>query len=79
MNDISYHYKYQLQRYHDFDKLSDAIGHASKDNDSVFSFEVNKWKRRFLVANPRDFWSLYKTLPLKNYYEVILCNQKSKA
>ena len=58
-----------------FSKQSDAIKfhlqHPS--NNMVFSYEVSKVMRKFIVCDFEQFWNSYKVIPMqnKNFYQII--------
>jgi len=59
-----------------FHKLQDAIDDIKKNGtgtERIFSKEVNRNSRIFLVCTKEQFYSFYKELPenLKHYYEII--------
>ena len=64
----------------DFARQDQAIQFASRDSDfSVFAYEVGRMgQRRFLVCAKETFWIFYRTLSVRNYYEVIPDGQPCK-
>ena len=66
---------------HLFLKQCDALEYCrvNSENLSVFAIEVGSGgQRQFLVSNDEDFWSMYQSKKVKNFYEVIPLFRKSK-
>ena len=63
-----------------FSKLNDAIRHSETGQDLVvFSKEIGLGgQRHFLVSTREHFWEIYRNLPLKNHYEIILPEKPCK-
>ena len=64
-----------------FLKQCDALEYCrvNSENLSVFAIEVGSGgQRQFLVSNDEDFWSMYQSKKVKNFYEVIPLFRKSK-
>ena len=64
----------------EFCRQDEALQHASADGDlSVFAWEVGGGgQRKFIVCSKETFWSFYKKLSRKHYYEVIPWNKPCK-
>ena len=63
-----------------FWSLDDAIRHSEGEtNMAVFAKEVGlSGQRHFLVSTTEEFWDIYKKLPSKKHYEVILPGKPCK-
>ena len=60
--------------------LDDAIRHSEMERELVvFAKEVGlAGQRHFLISTKEEFWEIYKKLPSKKHYEVILPGKPCK-
>ena len=63
-----------------FKKLAPALEYAKCHKfSSVFSYEVGRnGYRQFLVCDVDQFWSFYRNMEIKHYYEIIVFPKQSK-